>query len=174
MQFLEVPYRYYKAKSVRLDEFYFTRKHVDFYDDWKEVSFERNIDFSTSHDLDIAKFISYELLLSYIANQIDKTNVELNIFNEECDDDALDMVWTDKKSDIIELCYALYAKGSINRGQVSIKDLISKMEQVFHVNSGNYYHVYSSFKDRKKEQVQFISALSKALKKKIDNEESGT
>lgn len=166
-------YRYHKSKSDRLDVYYYTREHRDFYNDWREVAFDRNPSFSTSHDLDIANFICYELLSEYLSRQLEQMDREFDIFEDNERSDMLpEMMWTDKKSDMVELCYAIHSKGSINNGSVPIKDIIAKMGRIFSVDVENYYQIYGTFKGRKKERLPYISALNSSLNRKMDCEDS--
>lgn len=166
-------YRYYKSKSEKLDAYYFTRENRDFYNDWREVAFDRNPLFATSHDLDIANFICYELLSEYLSRQLERMDREFDIFEDDESFDMLpEMKWTDKKSDMVELCYAIHSKGSINNGLVPIKDIISKMGRIFSVDVENYYQIYGTFKGRKKERLPYLSALNSSLNRKMDCEDS--
>ncbi|MEG2391707.1 MAG: RteC domain-containing protein, partial [Pseudomonas sp.] len=69
--------------------------------------------------------------------QIDKSKIELPIHP---------FGWTDPKNAAVELGYAIYAKGSLNNGNVDIKEIMTYLESSFNIDLGDYYRTYLSLK----------------------------
>jgi hypothetical protein len=78
--------------------------------------------------------------------------------------------WTDKKIDLVELIYALYASRSLNNGKVDIADIATFFEKSFQLEIGDVYRKYIEIKNRKFETTKYLDHLSEILRKKIEDE----
>jgi hypothetical protein len=81
------------------------------------------------------------------------------------EDDAAPRVlqWTDPAAALAELIYALYANGSFNHGQATLKEITEYCQQVFHINLGNIYRVHQDALYRKSGITAFLDRLRKKL-----------
>lgn len=85
---------------------------------------------------------------------------------------SLPLEWTDSKSSLIELVYAIQTKGAVNNGNIDLKQLMTAFEQFFHVNTGNYYGVFQqNIRIRKKNRTQYLDQLKDRLEKRMDDED---
>lgn len=78
------------------------------------------------------------------------------------------MTWTGNKSDLVELIFAIQAAGSVNQGQVQIKQLAEVFEKIFNIKLGNYYDYLQNFRMRKSNQTIYLDDLRNKLVKKLE------
>jgi hypothetical protein len=71
--------------------------------------------------------------------------------------------WTDSAVALVELIYALYANGSFNHGQATLKEISGFFEQFFNVDLGNIYRVHQDTLYRKSGTTAFLDRLRKKL-----------
>jgi hypothetical protein len=71
--------------------------------------------------------------------------------------------WTDSAIALVELIYALFANGSFNHGQATLKEIAEYIEQVFHIDLGNIYRVHLDTLYRKSGPTAFLDRLRKKL-----------
>jgi hypothetical protein len=76
--------------------------------------------------------------------------------------------WTDGKSDLVELLYGLWVKGSFNNGKAPFKDIISSFQKFLKIDLGNYSDTVSSIARRKKGTVKFLDDLRDRLVRKLE------
>lgn len=164
-------YRYYRLNSNYHDALFFVRQRKEFLHltDANLNNFEP--EFSSSHDYLLAKIIANDRLEEFIKEQIQiqknqnqtPTPYNATSFNKQT------LEWTDKKSDLIELIYALHAKGSINGGQCDIRKIAELFEKTFKVELQGTYRTYQDIKNRSS-QTKFIDSLKNSLQAKIDED----
>ena len=75
--------------------------------------------------------------------------------------------WTDDKSNLVELLYAIQENRSINDGKLDIKVLIESFEEVFDIKLKGYYHMFTRVKSRKRIQTKFLDKLKESLLNRI-------
>jgi hypothetical protein len=109
---------------------------------------------STGYDVRLARLLANELL---------RTEIILCLANLSAGERNSSLNWTGKKSDAVELLFALHAAGSINGGQVDIKKLASAFEQFFNVQLGNYYDFVKKIRMRKGNQTSYLDAMKENL-----------
>jgi hypothetical protein len=165
-------YKYFKRGETYLDKHYFLRnkKTLRLHSD----SFHSFIDenFATSHDLTIAKFMGYEMVIKALQKEIELIEQRYN--NEarcQTTETNFNVAWTGNKVGLVELIYALNAAGVINNGTADIKELASVFEQVFNIELGDYYRTFLEIRSRKMNNTKFIDLLKDKLVKRM--EESG-
>ena len=76
--------------------------------------------------------------------------------------------WTDNKSALIELLYALHYQGSFNNGNADIKEIAIYFETIFNVDLGQYRRTFLEIRDRKSDKTKFINSLEKELLKRME------
>ena len=77
--------------------------------------------------------------------------------------------WTDSKSSLIELIYALHTNRSINEGNCDIRELTAHFEQAFNVKINDIYRSFQDIKSRNT-KTKFIDSLKASLQMKIDED----
>lgn len=81
------------------------------------------------------------------------------IVNDNLYHKASNLHWTGSKTELVELIYALYHSGCINRGAADIKLLALNFEYTFNVKLGNYYHTFIEIRARKSNRTKFLDSL---------------
>ena len=159
---------YYKSSRYNLDEKYFLRSCSDYPFVLEDCHAFIDKETTTGYDLIIARYLAYSQFSEFIQNEMHISNSGIKTPHLGIGGGFLN--WTGSKSELIELMYAIHAKGSINNNQLSVTDLAKAFEQVFQVELGEYFHAFSEFKNRKN-QTLYIDNLRKALVSKFDEKE---
>ena len=158
-------WHYYITDESIYDNCYYIRSqsHYKIFADCICCNYNKKTTTSHSHLLGILK--GYGEIINYLEKEIDKINVSIKAKTEF----KTDFTWTDNKSGIIELVYALKEKGSVNNGKVNIKDLIVLFESIFNVKIKDPYNKYKEIKTRKSE-IFFLDNLKEGLVRKIEKD----
>ena len=77
--------------------------------------------------------------------------------------------WTDSKTSLVELIYAIHHSASINKGSSDIKELAHLFQEVFNIDLGDYYRTYLEIKNRT-EPSKYLDTLRKNLNDKISED----
>jgi hypothetical protein len=156
-------YQYYRSASSQMDEIYFTRGGFDVHLELED--FEEDELYSTSHDYKLSKIMANEKYQQYLNLELQKI-IHQEVQPQETIE--LPLTWTFNKTDLVELIYALVARGVFNNGNSDIKTVVSVFQTVFKVDLGSYYHKYTDITRRKKERTSFLDKLKMALLIRID------
>lgn len=155
-------YKYYRTGSAYLDHKYFLRKKHDIRLSLSTHYFESDHRFSTSHDYKVAKILANDLIEVYLEDQLsqlDRTENDLNSHKLI----KMDLQWTESKTALIELIYALHAQGVFNNRNADIKSIAALFETVFKIDLGDYYRNFLAIRIRKKGRAKFLDDLKKSL-----------
>ncbi|MEM8846971.1 MAG: RteC domain-containing protein [Bacteroidota bacterium] len=151
--------QYIDQGKTYLDTHYFTREYFNEFNITHARYYFRDPDFSTSHDLLLAKLSANRRLITYLDHRlknIDRPNghpfIPLTQLN-----------WTASKTDMTELAYALKSSRAVNDGKVSIREIIKTLEQAFRFKSGDPYRNYGEIRIRKKSRTKFLDDLTTSL-----------
>jgi hypothetical protein len=160
--------RYYRANDIYLDHKYFVRNKINFKHSHESFSIELDKKQSTSFDFKIAKIMANDLLQVYLHEEL--------IYNELHDKKQKPPVvpqfihsWTDSKTALIELIYALHSLGCIDNGKVDIKQIASYFETMLNIDLGDYYKTYLEIRVRKNIRTKFLDALKDSLTKRMND-----
>lgn len=77
--------------------------------------------------------------------------------------------WTDSKTALVELIYALHSTGSVNNGKTEIRELTAFFEQIFNIKLTDIYRTYLDIKIRST-PTKYIDTLKTALIKRIEED----
>ncbi len=146
------------------DKYYFTREHSLDPVDWDTHFHFRDPMFNTSHDSLYAKVLAFQRLVPYLENRLEKLENNVTPIRST-------LKWTSSKISLTELIYALHLSTSINNGQAGIAQIANLFEHVFHIDLGDYYHIYTEIKARKKSRVKFLDELSGSLMGHLDDQD---
>lgn len=130
-----------------------------------DYSLDFDPSFSTPNSSKLAKIMAYENLIDYIRNKL----IQLEWGTDLKAVKKPKHKWTDTKSALIELAYALQSRGAINHGKSDVKMIISIMESSFNVRVGNFYRTFQSMRIRKKNRTIFLDSLKDSLEKRMDD-----
>lgn len=161
-------YIYHQLDRTDQDELLFRRnsKPISLIPDY---SLDFDPTFSTVNSSKLAKIMAYERLIEYIRQRI--TQLEMGF--EHPPESKSRHRWTDSKSALIELAYALHSRGAVNHGKSDVKLIIKIMESLFNVEVGNFYRTFQSMRIRKKNRTIFLDSLKDSLEKRMDETDLG-
>jgi hypothetical protein len=159
--------QYLELEQDHLDEFYFTRKFNDKKCHSNRI-YDRDPEFSTSHDLLLSELKAQKLFLSFLQSKLQ----EMDHPNERYTGAGLGLLWTGSKTGLIELIYALYSDSAINNGTVELSTITSSFEEFFNVKLDNVYKTYYEIKMRKGSKTRYLEELMIKLQQKIHKDDA--
>ncbi|MES2590203.1 MAG: RteC domain-containing protein [Bacteroidota bacterium] len=159
-------FNYYKTENILSDQYYFRRKEIDINLHLEQDLFDLDTLFSTFFDIHFNKIRAFEVLLTYLENQID--NLENNN-STQLREIRKHLDWTTSKTDLVELMNALVAAKAINHGDVEMKKMADAFQELFQIDLGDFYRSFTELKSRSN-PVKFLEKLIDALMFKIDND----
>jgi len=80
----------------------------------------------------------------------------------------INLKWTAKKTDLIELLYALDASGCFNSGKASLNQIAIHLENVFQTSLSHFSRDFYEMRIRL-DQMPFLDKLKQLLKNRMDN-----
>jgi hypothetical protein len=158
-------YSYIRNNSTDLDDKYFIRGKLNprMYTDLCFCDEAR--DFSTSHDHTLAQVLAYDMLAIFLNDQIAK--IERNESDMSRNNKIRNnLQWTDSKTSLVELIYAIKYSGCINNGAITVIELKSLFESLLAIDLTDSYKAYSNIKGRQR-PAKFIEKLKTALTNKV-------
>lgn len=162
-------YQYYRSKATHNDFKYFSRYQSDKLSFYNTHSINYDIRFSTSHDYNVAQFISNEMIVSYLERKLEVIN---NPNHSNQNKVSSNLEWTGNRIDFIELIYALQAQKVINNGSLEMKEMALAFSQIFKVElEESIYRSYHSIKIRKSSRTKFLNTLSETLINRMEDED---
>lgn len=164
-------YRYYRMNSTFLDDKLFVRGREDLHLHIENLMIYIDPDFSTSQDCMVAKIMANDRLEVFLKTELDALSIKVN--NPNWGQLGVlgnaSLQWTDSKTALVELIYALYATGSINNGHCEIRELTAFFEHVFNVRLTDIYRTYLEIKIRSS-PTKYIDNLKTALLRKMEED----
>lgn len=85
---------------------------------------------------------------------------------------AFGLQWTDSRTSLIELCYALQASGSINQGKATVKQIVELFQEMLNIQLGNFSHTRQEILRRKSGYTTYIDSLKKSYLLGIERNET--
>lgn len=163
-------YRYYRMNSTFLDDKFFVRGRDDLHLHLDNLMIYIDPEFSTSQDCMVAKIIANDRLEVFLKTELDTLSKANNPNRAELGSlENTPLQWTDNKTALVELIYALHATGSINNGRSEIRELAAFFEQAFSIRLTDIYHTYLEIKVRST-PTKFIDNLRSTLLRKMEEE----
>lgn len=160
-----VLYNYYRLGKTTYDDYFFLRSaHTDLLIDEELVEIDSRV--CTANSYILSKLQAYERITEYLRKclyQLDNLPVATDEKGKKFANS-----WTDSITALIELVYALHARGSINNGKGSIKQIITDFELIFNVEVGNFYRTFQNMRIRKKNATPFLDGLKNSYLQKVD------
>lgn len=163
-------YRYYRTQSNYLDHKYFLWGKYDIRLTVDSFFFEADERFSTSHDFKVAKILAHDRLQVYLEEELSNLDrKETNMITQEAP--KVKLYWTESKTALIELIYALHSHGAFENGRADIKNIAAAFEYLFGVELGDYYRTFLELRMRKTGRTKFLHSLINSLTKKMEEAE---
>jgi hypothetical protein len=165
-------FNYYTSECDYMDKFYFLRDQTEIQLIRESFYYERDRDFSTGQDFIVSRILAGEMLLTYLKNKLAEIGQQSqNPSGSNLHFPEVRHTWTGKKIYLIEFAYGLKKGNYIDYGNISIKELISYLEDKFNVDLGDYYHAYLQMKNRKGSRTPFTDKLKKDLEDGMNESE---
>lgn len=161
-------YKYYRTNSNYLDHKFFVRGKHDIKLSLNTYYFVSDQTFSTSHDYKVAKIIANDLIQVYLEGQLCNINKKHLTSKHKV---TGHLNWTESKTSLIELIYALHTQAVFDKGKTDIKLIAKSFESIFNIDLGDFYHTYLELKNRKVNRTKFLDSLREGLNKKIDEQD---
>ena len=159
-------YNYYKGNKTYNDVHFFKRSPTDIpFHPTNAVDLDDR--FTTVHSLKLSKLLAYEALMDYTLGELISVSKKGKCATKT--DQTGQLTWTDTKAALVELIYAIIAKGSVNFGKVEIKQLVSAIERTFNVSLGNFYRVFMDLSIRKKDRTPYLRDANRSLIQYMDD-----
>jgi hypothetical protein len=165
-------YKYYKSSETIFDDKYFLRGagQLDLFSDDNILCLDP--EFNTSQDMLASEVIVYDLLTEFYKRELislKKVEVQCPDIRESKNTKIQFVNWTGSKSELIELVYALYSIGVLEKGNVDIKEIVSLFEQMFNTSLGDFYRTYHDIRSRKINQTKFLDKLKESFVNRLQN-----
>lgn len=162
--------QYYRKGLTHLDSIYFVRGQVaiGFLND--STYFNADPLFSTPKDYKVSCLLAYDKLANYLQDAIALTDLHPSRLSNKEYRSLQSLKWTDSKTAMVELIYALHATGCFNNGKAGIKEIASFFSQAFSVELGDFYRNYLEIKSRHN-HTRFLDHLRESLLKKIQQQD---
>lgn len=163
--FLEHPefYEYYRFQRTDKDHDFFLRKGTTLNLHHDTIAFLMDANFSTSHDMILAKFLGNLRTISFLQQKLQPAPA--NRLSPL--DQGATLQWTGQKVDLVELIYALQASGVVNNGNIGIRQFGSILGQVFNIDLGDCYRTFQEIKLRKSNPSKLLDLLKTSLHNRI-------
>ena len=160
-------YKYYRTESTYLDHKYFVRGIPDVKISVTSHYFGTDLQFSTSHDFQIAMIRANSTIHIYLQEQL-KELEQNEVIGISQDTPKIRLQWTESKVALVELLYALHSQGVFNNGKAELKDIADFLEKHFEIELGQYYRTFLEVRARKNGRTKFLDSLKESLLKKMD------
>lgn len=152
--------RYYRSGNTHHDAEYFTRQH-ERPDLLLDISFLLwDGLFCTSWSYKIAMLLGMERLKQYLLAVMEQTKSSWT--NELLSSQHPPLLWTASKTDLIEMIYSWHAAGVFNNGKITIKEIVTCIEEMFSIKLGNTSTTFQEIL-RRKEYTNCLDKLKNAL-----------
>ena len=125
--------------------------------------------FATTHDYKVAVIIANEALQRYIENKIKNHSVSPNPLKIEIEKPVIK--WTENKTSLIELIYALHTEKVFNDGKIELVEIAKYFERIFDIELGDIYRASNEIKNRKINKTKFLDSLSENLNKRCEEQD---
>lgn len=156
-------YQYYRSARTDCDQQYFVRgaKEAAFA---PELTLYMDGQYASVYSLKVSEVLAVEELCDHITAKLEMVQAA----NMDAQESQSPLVWTDSNASLVELVYALHARGAINHGKLDMKLIIQRIELLFNVKLGNFYQVIKSIRTRK-DRTAFLNNLITSAVKRMDD-----
>lgn len=159
---------YMRLKHTHFDAIYFRRNEnawINYFESFDYYSFAPLI--STPHSIKASYLLGYDLLLDYINSKTSRLKDDQDF---QTGTEKFNLKWTDSKTDLIELIYALHSKGCFNNGSAEIKEIATCFSEIFSIELGDFYRNFLEIKSRQN-PTKLLTQLQEKLQNKIEEQD---
>jgi len=131
-------YQYYRTGATFWDEYLFLRGHEPLPQLQYMYSYAIDGRTCTTGSMMVATIQAYDMLQEFIDQQTSQLD---NRPPASAGMSRRPLKWTDSKTGLAELIYALWFKGAFNNGAAELKDIQAYFEHTFGISVGNIYQI---------------------------------
>jgi len=158
---------YMRQDANHFDNVYFTRNN-QFINSFESLEyFDFDPLFSTVHSIKASHLLACDKLREYLKGKIEEIKHKQKVSSSAV---HKTLKWTDSKTDLVELIYALHSKGSFNNGQAEIKEIAHYFSKVFSIEIGDFYRNFLEIKNRQN-PTKLLEQLQEKLNNKIEEQD---
>lgn len=158
-------YHYCRTNSTHFDEHYFMRGKHDIKHNADIFYFDIDPSFCSLSDMKVARIMANDRLQKDLIAYLERLDA-LATLNPALP--LYGLTWTDSKTALVELLYALHALGVFNNRKADLKDIALCFETAFNIQLPDYYKTWGEIRLRKSAKTKFLDALKDVLVRRID------
>jgi hypothetical protein len=163
-------YDYYRSGNDFFDTNYFKRGSREPNYNLDTFYYELDHRFATTHDFKAATILANEIFQEYIEMKINNLSKHKGAVTKTTPSKPA-FKWTESKTALIELIYALHTQKVFNEGKADIAVIAKGFEKIFDINLGDIYRANNEIKNRKKNKTKFLDVLRENLNKRFEEPE---
>lgn len=156
-------YQYYITGAEYMDEWFFVRNRYDPLLADEDAFMALDPDFCTLHSYKVARILAYRSFREYLEDRLEVFRPK-----EPAEPKPDTLIWSARKTELVELLYALHTVGAFNQGTADITRIAEALETAFQVRLGNFYHVFQELRNRKRSRTPFLDQLKHALSERLE------
>lgn len=165
-------YEYYRSGSTHLDNYCFLRGKPDIRLNVDSFCFELDPRFSTGFDFKVAKIMANDMLTIYLNTELERLNAKSNSAGMGYDFTRSKHTWTGSKTDLVECIYGFYVEGSIDNGNMDIKEYADYFSNMLNIDLKDIYRIYLNIRNRKGSRTSYLDSMRDKLNRKMDDDDS--
>ena len=123
---------------------------------------------SSYYDYKIARIIANELLYSYLLTKT-KPEYDPDLILKK-NESSKDVFWTESKSALVELIYALYASAAVSHGKIGVRKISVMFQVLFGITISDLHHAFHRMKTRSGSRTAFLDQLKSSLEEYMDKD----
>ena len=163
----QVFYKYHNSGSTRFDSTYFFRGKFDVKTSISCMYLIVDERFCTFHCYLTSKILANQMISSYIDDSLLGLINQTNNFLSNSIDDSNNskLMWTASHISFVEFVYALHEDKAINKGDLTITQLMEAMGKTFNIKPGHFSGCYHEMKLRNSPAKYMYYIAEKLLKR---------
>jgi len=159
-------YRYYRSGERQFDSYYFLRGTQGL-QSTPGFCCGCGAEFSTGGDHILAQILAYDMLEAWLLEELDRLDQDAGGMRQT----KTGLVWTQSKTDLVEIALPLYLLDSFNGGKLTQVEYRRRVEFAFNIDLGNFSRTLHDLKNRNN-PTQFLDRLRKVLRDHLDEEDN--
>lgn len=145
---------YYQNRYTHMDKQYFIRDVYRIPLPHQNSDALYDPEFTTPYDHIASKLIAKDMFYKFLLKPLKQKIEELS---------PSKLKWTDSKISLVELIYGIQKSGSINNGEIEVKEICKIFEATFNVDLKDIYKTFHEISHRKKERTKYINQMGRNL-----------
>lgn len=152
-------YSYFRRQATYMDHIWFVRRHFDIKAPLDTTRYDRDENFTSSHDHKVALILAGDMLEKYILTALQDS--ETHYMQKFTEKSAL--TWTASKTALVELIYGLHLLHCFNGGTADLSETVRVFARTFNMDLGNFHKSLHDIGNRKIDRTKFLTSLQQKL-----------